>query len=357
MQTTVVFVHGWSVTHTDTYGQLPTRLINEAGGHNLRIRTKEIHLGRYISFHDEVRVKDVARAFEAAVREQLGTLLKSGKRFVCVTHSTGGPVVREWWRRYYQGPGTPTCPMSHLIMLAPANYGSALAILGKGKLSRLSSWWSGIEPGQGVLDWLALGSEPAWTLNMDWIESESQHIGPKAVFPFVVTGQSIDRKFYDNLNTYTGELGSDGVVRVAAANLQASYVRLVQQAPVKMPGKKSRFHAPALQLDRTQIAAKTPLKIVKGKSHSGNTMGIMKSVKAKAGTAKSQPTVDAIFSCIKVHAKKDYNALARQFDAANTIVQNEERLEMERKRLGRDTPFIHDKFSMVIFRVTDHEGS
>ena len=239
MQTTVVFVHGWSVTHTDTYGQLPTRLINEAGGHNLRIRTKEIHLGRYISFHDEVRVKDVARAFEAAVREQLGTLLKSGKRFVCVTHSTGGPVVREWWRRYYQGPGTPTCPMSHLIMLAPANYGSALAILGKGKLSRLSSWWSGIEPGQGVLDWLALGSEPAWTLNMDWIESESQHIGPKAVFPFVVTGQSIDRKFYDNLNTYTGELGSDGVVRVAAANRMAT-LRIRPDSETGTP-KSSRY--------------------------------------------------------------------------------------------------------------------
>lgn len=95
-----------------------------------------------------MRVSDIALAFEAAVKEQLGDLLKSGRRFVCVTHSTGGPVLREWWRRFYQKSGAPLCPMSHLIMLAPANYGSALALLGKGRLSRLSSWFNGAEPGK-----------------------------------------------------------------------------------------------------------------------------------------------------------------------------------------------------------------
>ena len=67
MDTIVVFVHGWSVTHTNTYGQLPARLANEGGQRGLTIKTREIHLGRYISFHDEVRVKDIARAFETAV--------------------------------------------------------------------------------------------------------------------------------------------------------------------------------------------------------------------------------------------------------------------------------------------------
>jgi hypothetical protein len=357
MDTIVVFVHGWSVTHTNTYGNLPARLANEADQQGLTIRTREIYLGRYISFHDEVRVKDVARAFETAVAEQLGSLLASGTRFVCITHSTGGPVIREWWRRYHQRPGAPVCPMSHLIMLAPANYGSALAVLGKGKLGRLKSWWSGVEPGQGVLDWLALGSAPAWDLNKEWIESGDKHIGPSNVFPFVITGQTIDRALYDNLNSYTGELGSDGVVRVAAANLQANYVRLVQQAPVPVPGAKAgRFHAPELKLDTRLSAAKTPLRIVAGKSHSGDTRGIMKSVRAAAGTAKNQPTVDAIFSCIKVKTKNDYAAVAKAFDAASAQVQEEERLEVERRRLLRDTYFIHDLFSMVIFRVTDHEG-
>eukprot|EP01031_Cornospumella_fuschlensis_P043536 gene43536-53229_t len=43
-------------------------------------------------------------------------------------------------------------------MLAPANFGSALAQLGKGRVGRLKAWFSGVEPGQGVLDWLELGS-------------------------------------------------------------------------------------------------------------------------------------------------------------------------------------------------------
>jgi hypothetical protein len=121
-------------------------------------------------------------------------------------------------------------------------------------------------------------------------------------------------------------------------------------------GKAGRFHAPELKLDTRLSAAKTPLRIVAGKSHSGDTRGIMKSVRAAAGTAKNQPTVDAIFSCIKVKTKNDYAAVAKAFDAASAQVQEEERLEVERRRLLRDTYFIHDLFSMVIFRVTDHEG-
>jgi hypothetical protein len=362
MDTIVVFVHGWSVSHTDTYGQLPARLAKDAAGQGLSIKVKEIHLGRYISFHDEVRVKDIARAFETAVADQLGTLMTTGRRFVCITHSTGGPVIREWWHRYYQEVGTPTCPMSHLVMLAPANYGSALALLGKGKLSRLSSWFNGVEPGQGVLDWLALGSIPAWELNQAWITSKAKHIGPKGVYPFVITGQSIDRKLYDNLNTYTGELGSDGVVRAAAANLQGRYLRLVQQAPVeklhpKTKKKTGKYHAPALVLDAEHVATDTPFRIVPKRSHSGKAMGIMRSVRSNPGASqKNQPTVDAILSCIKVQSKDDYKALVKVFKQATEEVQADEQLEVVKGMLWGSTDFIHDRYAMVAFRVTDHEG-
>ena len=75
-------------------------------------------------------------------------------------------------------------------MLAPANYGSALAQLGKQRLGRLMSWFEGVEPGQGVLDWLELGSTESWALNKEWIASDGTQIGPNGVFPFVITGQS-----------------------------------------------------------------------------------------------------------------------------------------------------------------------
>ncbi|MEZ6037932.1 MAG: hypothetical protein R3F29_10655 [Planctomycetota bacterium] len=156
--TTIVFVHGWSVTHTDTYGGLPERLAAEARAAGEELAVADLWLGRYVSFRDEVRMPDLAWAMECAVQEQLGELLAKQQRFAVITHSTGGPVARAWWHEFY-ATRRKRCPMSHLVMLAPANFGSALAQLGKGRLSRMKSWLSGVEPGQGVLDWLEHGSD------------------------------------------------------------------------------------------------------------------------------------------------------------------------------------------------------
>ncbi len=352
---TVVFVHGWSVTDTATYGGLPLRLRNEARAAGMEIQVKQIFLGRYISFHDEVRVKDISRAFHTAVADELSGLSAEGNRFVCITHSTGGPVIRDWWHRYYGADtGGATCPMSHLIMLAPANYGSALAQLGKGRLGRIKSWFGGVEPGQGVLDWLELGSEEAWKLNIDWIRSDGSRIGPESIFPFVLTGQYIDRAFYDNLNSYTGELGSDGVVRAAAANLCGRYIKLVQQRPIKQRGK---YRADDLQVEEFVESPPAAFRIVSKKSHSGKKMGIMRSVKEGINNRKSRETVAAIFDCLKIRNKEQYDSLCRRFTGETESVQEKELLEVETHLLKSATNFFHDKFSMVIFRVRDDEGS
>lgn len=353
MPTTIVFVHGWSVTNLNTYGELPLRLRNEAAKNGIEIQVEEIFLGRYISFHDEVRLTDISRAFKTAVQEQLGDKLKIGSRFICITHSTGGPALRDWWNRYYNGK-TEICPMSHLIMLAPANYGSALAKLGKGKLSRLKSWFEGVEPGQGVLDWLSLGSREAFELNVNWIQNGKNAIGTNGIFPFVITGQDIDRKLYDHLNTYTGETGSDGVVRVAAANLQGRYIKLVQGKPFK--NAKGKLESPDLEEREFSEAIKTPLRVVTKKSHSGDLMGIMKSVKAEAIQDSSSETIKAILDCIKTQTLEQYNAICKQFDAETKAVQENSRLEKENNIFTSQRYFIHDRYSMVIFRVRDSEG-
>ena len=272
----VVFVHGWSVTHTATYGGLPERLQAEAAEAGVSISLREIFLGKYVSFRDEVRVGDVARAFEAAVARELSGLLTRRGRCVCITHSIGGPVLREWWRRYYAGRGR-RCPMSHLVMLAPANFGSALAQLGQRRLSRIKSWLKGVEPGTGVLDWLELGSPEAWELNRDWTRAGAGRVGARSVFPFVITGQKIDRTMYDHLVPLTAELGSDGVVRVASADLNASYVRLEQQTPRAVRGRPGKFEAPKLTMTEWVEAPRVPLRVVAGCSHSGPRRGIQRS--------------------------------------------------------------------------------
>ena len=357
IKTVVVFVHGWSVTSTDTYGGLPARLLAVAETLGLNVWIQEIFLGRYISFHDEVRVSDISRAFRTALSDELSDILKVGTRFVCITHSTGGPVVRDWWRRYYETvPEAGICPMSHLVMLAPANYGSALAQLGKGRLSRLKSSFGGVEPGQGVLDWLELGSKEAWDLNSGWIASDGSQIGPNGIFPFVLTGQSIDRSFYDNLNTYTGETGSDGVVRVAAANLCGTYIKLMQEAPKPIPGKKGGFSAKTLNTLDIKQAPKTALRVISGKSHSGVKMGIMRSVKESQNDLNSLETINAILACMRVQTDVQYRALCEQFQQETEIVQKNELLEVEQKLFRSDVNFFHDKYSMLIFRVRDDEG-
>ncbi len=350
----VVFVHGWSVTHTDTYGGLPERLAAEGRAAGVPIAVRQIWLGRYISFHDEVRVPDISRAFEEAVERELRAEIERHGRFACITHSTGGPVIRDWWQRHYLSrAGSGQCPMSHLVMLAPANFGSALAQLGKSRVGRLKSWFEGVEPGQGVLDWLELGSGEAWALNNAWIDSGDSAITARGVFPFVLTGQAIDRKFYDNLNTYTGETGSDGVVRVAAANLNCTRVRL-HQSPVRKDASGGHA-APELRLrDGTDVehAPVTAFRLVAGVSHSGKDKGIMRSV----GARKGGELIAAIFDCLRVRARQDYLALSRRFAQESDEIQRAERIEVESRLLLPDNHFIHDRYSMVIFRVHDEAG-
>lgn len=351
----VVFVHGWSVTDTATYGGLPERLTAEAGGAGFDITTQEVFLSKYVSFRDDVRVEDIARAFEAAVRNELSDLVAQHGRFVAITHSTGAPVMREWHRRHYvETAASGPCPMSHLIMLAPANFGSALAILGKGRLSRIKGWFKGVEPGTGVLDWLQLGSRESWALNEWWIRSGADHLGgSRGVFPFVLTRQTINRRLYDHANTYTGESGSDGVVRVAAANLNASYVSLVQAVPEKVVDGTV---AARLIRRNPVVAPRTPMRVVAGVSHSGDDKGIMRSVDRRPGGGPGHELVGAILDAVSVQTMPQYRALAGRWDDETARVQEQERLEIEDRLLLLDAFFIHDKYSMMIPRVRDDAG-
>lgn len=343
----LVFVHGYSVTNLNTYGELPIRLKAEGVQQNYNINVEEIHLGQYISFNDEVILDDISRAFKQAVNDQLSHILSENERFICITHSTGGPVIRNWWSKYFYGKSGQVCPMSHLIMLAPANFGSALAQLGKGRLSRIKSWLENVEPGQGVLNWLELGSATAWNLNHEWINVGEDVIGPKSIFPFVLTGQSIDRKIYDNLNSYTGELGSDGVVRVSAANLNSQYIKLGQ-----VPSEEK---TEALDVKEYQKSPDTAFRIISGKSHSGKEMGIMASVKKQLSDDKNNEIINAIFDCIKVTSKEEYDNLFNRFAEETADVQKEEFIEPYRSAFSERT-FIHNRYSQVIFRVRDSEG-
>ncbi len=169
----------------------------------------------------------------------------------------------------------------------------------------------------------------------------------------MLTGQTIDRKLYDHVNSYTGESGSDGVVRVAAANLNAVHVRLEQVPPVTVSNVVS---AERLSLKAPSVAPRTAMRVMANTSHSGTAIGIMGSVDPRPDTDKGSALVEAIIDAIGVDTMPQYRALADAWDDATDDVQKGERLEIEDRLLLPDSFFIHDRQSMIILRVIDTAG-
>ena len=345
----VVLVHGWGVTNTESYGGLAARLQADAAAGRLPSSSvQHIHLGKYVSFSDEVRVPDISRAFEAAVHGELGDLIARGERLAVIAHSTGGPIIRDWWHRFYRSQQR-QCPMSHLIMLAPANFGSALAQLGKSRVMSLKSHLlDGIEPGVGVLDWLALGSAESRALNLAWIrETQDPAAASYPLYQFVLTGQTIDRKLYDHANSYTGELGSDGVVRAAAANLNAHYVKLVQEDAGSRADGESTL---ALRTEVTATAPATAFALIRGRSHSGESKGILRSIRNEG----RHPTYRAIQRCLQVDSFAQYQRLSAAFFAENKTVRSAERFEATGRVVRHE--YIHDAHGQIVVRLRDNAG-
>jgi hypothetical protein len=332
--TTLVFVHGWSVTNTSTYGLLPQQLQQQAAAAGLALTLADIWLSEYVSFDDAVTMPDLVRAFDHALRD----LHLLDASFACITHSTGGPVVREWLRAQRDKPAThSTIKLSHLVMLAPANFGSALAQLGKGLLGRLKAWFGGVEPGQRILDWLELGSAESLSLNLDYIHSDDPV--KRGQFLFVLTGDRPDRKLYDHLNSYTGEDGSDGVVRIAAANLNAHHA-------VLSPLANARGDTDTLTLNLNR-SPRCAFKLIADAAHSGEERGIM----ASAASA----TVQAILRCLQVRSVDDYESLCDAFERENTA-RDADKVELEPAGPFSPRVHIHDPRSLLIVRLTDEAG-
>lgn len=330
----LLFVHGWSITNTKTYGDLPKVIQNAAADYGLDLEIRHVFLGKYISFHDEVNLDDISRALDKALRDLPGNDENTIKPFSCITHSTGGPVLRYWINAYYGADKLSNLPLVHLIMLAPANHGSALAKLGKARIGRIKAWFSGVEPGQRVLDWLCLGSDGQWNLNNDYMEYSYQDSG---FFPYVLTGQGIDHKFYDFLNNYLIEEGSDGVIRVAGANMNYQHFKLVQSTHPSDILRKRPLTYKLLSDGKTRRSEKMAMGIYDQYSHVGKEMGIMESV--KIGDANAPIVVD-ILKCLQVNNSDAYQARAQQLAEMSARNQKD-----------------GCKYSMLVISVMDDKGA
>jgi len=212
----VLIVHGWSDT-SKSFRSL-AKFLSSHG-----FQTVNLFLADYISMEDDVSIDDAANAMERAVQTQIssGALQLP---FDLVVHSTGGLVARNWLASHYTGFASDKMPVQRMLMLAPANFGSALATIGQTMLGRVAKGWDhGFHTGKLMLDGLELGSPFQWELALRDLFAQGSVDGgtiyaPDLVWPFVLVGSM---PYQTGLAQMVNEHGSDGTVRVAAANLNA----------------------------------------------------------------------------------------------------------------------------------------
>ena len=125
MPNQVAILHGWSDTSASFR---PLAEFLEASGYE----AVPLWLGDYVSMDDDVKVEDIAKRMETVVNKMIAAGALSIP-FDLIAHSTGGLVARHWIAEYYVEKGR-ACPVKRLVMLAPANFGSRLAVIGKSML-------------------------------------------------------------------------------------------------------------------------------------------------------------------------------------------------------------------------------
>ncbi len=287
----IVLIHGYSAESRDAsvssiaaiYGTLPQALRRAFPG-----RVVEVDLGRYLTLEDGVRLDDISRALDRALREDHPHLMKRG--FHAVTHSTGSLVLRNWLRRFSPRPA----PLQNFVHLAGANFGSGWAHLGEGQLAKWARriFQGGAERGMQVLQALELGSDWTLDLHLHFLETGNGMLEKLGVREHVVVGSQADVDWFSFPIRYAKEDGSDGVVRVASANLNYQYLKLAptedacqlswtkaaSQADLHLERRGSRQgYYEITRASRPGLGgrAEVPLAVPYGCAHSGEKMGIV----------------------------------------------------------------------------------
>lgn len=283
----IVLIHGYSSESPtpepssieNIYGDLPRRLRESYD-------VVEVDLSRYVSLNDSVSIADIARALNRAFIEQHPHLLEDG--FHVVIHSTGALVVRTWIRLFSAKPS----PVRNLVYLAGANLGSGWASIGQGQIARWGRFVfeRGAQRGVKVLGALELGSSPTIDLHLSFLREGTRMLEDFGVQEFIIIGTQADAEWFTFPIRFAHEDGSDGVVRVAAGNLNFNYLAItpnegaselrwpdiqtaVQAAAVK--GKFPQYYSATTESYAAKDRQMVPCGIPYRCSHSGEKMGVV----------------------------------------------------------------------------------
>lgn len=218
----LVVIHGWS---SDAEKMID---LADAVEKILEEKPVSIYLGDYVSLDDDVTFNDLTEALDRAwTREGIS---REPRSVDVIIHSTGGLVIRDWLARYY-GDSPDAAPIKHLLMLAPANFGSPIARMGQSGIGRIFAGWGsekGFESGKLLLKGLELASPYSWKLaERDLFSGKPLLYGTGRILCTVLIGC----EGYSGIQAMANRPGSDGVVMWATANLNASRITMDLSTP------------------------------------------------------------------------------------------------------------------------------
>lgn len=239
----LVILHGWSDS-AESFRPL-ARFFEREGGRDVAL----IRLGDWLSLNDEVTYLDLATAMQEAWRSRR---LPTSRRSVdVVVHSNGALVVRQWLTLLHAPDDN---PVDHLLMLAPANYGSPLAHKGRAFYGRIiKGWRTGFQTGTWLLNGMELGSAYTFDLAEADVLSRSHWYGRNRIKATVLVGNT----GYRGVRAAANEDGGDGTVRISGANLDAR----------RMTADFSRSGEPVWRVDTPSSAHRTAFAILDGDNH------------------------------------------------------------------------------------------
>ena len=292
-----------------------------------------IFLLNYDSLDDESTFEDFADKLDEDCQK-----LFNGERIDVACHSTGALVARAWLRLHYRrqrdaGVKAPTSPVEHLLMFAPANFGSDLARLGQSFLGKFRSTFFNsnhqredfMESGRIVLQGLEPASPFQWSLSGDDLHGDGYFnvaLGEgKVCFPFVFAAGRAYGGLQGRLIPARGKAGTDGTVRICGTSLNTRKCVVDFARPVVRPAwvKERKFSV-------------IPFAIFGEFTH-GSIVDAEKAFKTGVNSAGG-----LALEAAKAKSLAEYTALAGRFDEA-----------LKQKHTG-------DDYQQFFFRVFDDVG-
>ena len=359
----IVLIHGYSsegknTSVEDIYGNLPGDLREEFGADSL----VEIDLARWISLNDGVSIDDISFALNRALHSnRFKRLLDSG--FHVVIHSTGALVVRNWIRLFSAKPS----PISNLVHLAGANFGSGLAHVGRGQLARWGRFiFQHVGRGVKVLNELEFGSSKTLDLHRHFLISGNDMYDDYEVQEFCMIGSQTLSKLRLVPIRYAKEDSADNTVRTSACNLNFNYVKAephsealqlksasLQKLRERRLGNE-RLGEAHYHLDLGGLAAtrrEVPYTVLYETAHFGRDIGIVDG-------AKNRPRVlpHLIRALSTPPDESAYNEVAEAFHR-NTAKTQRRAAGLSRSLTDWDKQAQYEAHTQVIFRLRDQYGA